>query len=199
MPIGRPVTPLNIETQPRNGCAFVCRHIKTKENVKCATASYLDCSRRGSMIKVLRAFSGEEPFFMVKIGSRNTEIKVLKFLCGAHHKKCMDTTGEYLWTGITWKDAIKQGMKFSQPNLMVKEATPAKVTKIRKTRKAKLPVEVPVEILPEVVEEVVSEVVSEVVEEVIAPKAVEQSNDEFEAELEAEHQATLAKLHAARG
>jgi hypothetical protein len=192
MTIGRPTTPLNCE-QPRVGCAFIIKNLKTKENVKCATASQRDTERRGSKIKVLRAFSGDEPFFMVKVGSLHTEIKVLKFLCGAQHRKCLDTTGEFLWTGITWKDAIKQGMEFSQPNLKVKDETPVKAKKVTKTRKpykarkAKVIVEAPTEIVPEVVAEVIEEVTS---------RAPEMTDAEFEASVDADHQATLAKLQA---
>jgi hypothetical protein len=153
--------------------------------------------RKGAKFKTLRAFSGEEPFFTVKVGSRNTEIQTLKFLCGAHHKKCLDTTGAWEWTEITWAEARKQGLKFEQPNLIdrseeapkkTKKVKVAKVAKVKKTRKAKLTVEAPTEITPEVVEDVVEE-------EVVTPK-VEQSQDEFEAEIEADHQATLAKLQA---
>lgn len=188
--MGRPVTPLNIETQPNVGQAFLIRNVKTKTLTKCATTSQSDLTRKGSKVKALRAFSGEEPFFTVKVGSLNTEIQVLKFLCGAHHKKCLDTTGAWEWTEITWAQARKDGLKFDQPNLIERAEAPVKakkvkVAKVRKTRKAKLTIEAPTEIIPEVVEE-----------EVVTSK-VEQSQSEFEAEIEADHQATLAKLQRA--
>lgn len=133
----RTATPLNIETQPGVGMGYVIRHIKSKKLVRASTTCQRDIDRRGSKIKALRAFSGDEPFFTVKIGSLHTEITVLKFLCGKNHKKCRDETGTYEWTGISLSDARKQKLEFSEPGYVVKEEAP-KVAKVKKTKTAKV-------------------------------------------------------------
>lgn len=133
----RTATPLNIETQPGVGMGYVIRNIKTRKLVRASTTCQRDIDRKGSKIKALRAFSGEEPFFTVKIGSLHTEIEVLKFLCGVKHKKCRDVTGTYEWTGISLADARKQKMEFAEPGYVTKEDAPVAV-KVKKTKTAKV-------------------------------------------------------------
>lgn len=111
----RTATPLNITEQPGTGLAYVIRDLKTDKLVRCATAAHRDLLRRGSKIRSLRAFSGEEPYFIAKIGSLRTKFTVLKFLCGAHHDKCLDETGRYEWTGITLSEAKKRKLEFDSP------------------------------------------------------------------------------------
>jgi hypothetical protein len=117
----RTATPLNISEQPGTGLAYVIRDLKTNTLVRCATAAHRDLSRKGSKIKALRAFSGDEPYFIAKIGSLRTKFTVLKFLCGAHHKKCLDETGRYEWTGITLAEAKKKHLEFETPGRVAKE------------------------------------------------------------------------------
>lgn len=111
----RTATPLNISEQPGTGLAYIIRDLKTDNLVRCATAAHRDILRRGSKIKSLRAFSGEEPYFIAKIGSLRSKFTVLKFLCGAHHKKCLDESGRYEWTGITLDEAKKKNLEFAAP------------------------------------------------------------------------------------
>lgn len=117
----RTATPLNISEQPGTGLAYVIRDTKTNKLIRCATAAHRDLLRRGSKIRSLRAFSGEEPYFIVKIGSLRTKFTVLKFLCGAHHDKCLDETGRYEWTGITLDEAKKRKLDFESPGRVNQE------------------------------------------------------------------------------
>ncbi len=203
----RTATPLNIETQPGVGMGYVIRNLKTKKLVRASTTCQRDIDRRGSKIKALRAFSGDEPFFTVKIGSLHTEIEVLKFLCGAKHKKCRDTTGTYEWTGISLSDARKQKLEFSEPGYVVKEEAP--VAKVKKTKTAKVakvtkgkrgrPAGSKNKVTTPVAEVVAAgEVVpaAPVAEEVIVPKQPEQTDAEFESELNKEFEAQVAEATA---
>lgn len=117
----RTATPLNITEQPGTGLAYVIRDLKTNTLVRCATAAHRDLLRRGSKIRSLRAFSGEEPYFIAKIGSLRSKFTVLKFLCGAHHDKCLDETGRYEWTGITLSEAKKKKLEFDSPGRATNE------------------------------------------------------------------------------
>lgn len=120
----RTATPLNISEQPGTGLAYIIRDLKTNTLVRCATAAHRDLLRRGSKIRSLRAFSGEEPYFIAKIGSLRTKFTVLKFLCGAHHEKCLDETGRYEWTGMSLDDAKKKNLEFIAPGRKVREEEP---------------------------------------------------------------------------
>lgn len=120
----RTATPLNISEQPGTGLAYVIRDTKTNKLVRCATAAHRDLLRRGSKIRSLRAFSGDEPYFIVKIGSLRTKFTILKFLCGAKHDKCMDESGRYEWTGITLAEAKKKKLEFEAPGRVNKEEEP---------------------------------------------------------------------------
>jgi len=117
----RTATPLNISEQPGTGMAYVIRDLKTNTLIRCATAAHRDLLRRGSKIRSLRAFSGEEPYFIVKIGSLRTKFTVLKFLCGAQHDKCLDESGRYEWTGITLDEAKRKNLEYDAPGREVKE------------------------------------------------------------------------------
>jgi hypothetical protein len=101
--------------------AYVVRDLKTNTLVRCATAAHRDLLRRGSKIRSLRAFSGEEPYFIAKIGSLRTKFEVLKFLCGAHHDKCLDESGRYEWTGVTVGEAQKKKLQFIAPGRVKQE------------------------------------------------------------------------------
>jgi len=138
--MSRHATPLNIPQQPGIGMAYVVKNLQTKKLVRVSAASHRDVMRPRSKIKVLRAFSGDEPFFYAKIGSLNTDITPLKFLCGESHKKCRDESGTYEWTGITVKEALKKNLKFEEPNKVPqKEASastrgPGRPRKMRRAR-----------------------------------------------------------------
>lgn len=202
----RTATPLNIETQPGVGMGYVIRNVKTKKLVRASTTCQRDIDRRGSKIKALRAFSGDEPFFTVKVGSLHTEIQVLKFLCGKSHKKCRDESGTFEWTGISLAEARKQKLEFSEPGYVTKEEVApkakkvkktkvAKVAKVRKARVAKVkPTETVAEVTPTA--PTATETVVEPVAEVVTPK-VEESDAEFEADLQASFEADLKKAEAA--
>lgn len=192
--MSRTATPLNC-LQPGIGMSYVIKNIKTKSLIRAATTCQRDLLRKGSKIKVLRAFSGEEPFFTAKIGSVHTGVEVLKFLCGAQHKKCVDSTDTYEWTGISLSEAREQKLEFDQPGYVTKDEAPVakqvKVAKAVKVAKVK-PVKV-----AKVKPEVVDEVVSVVEEEVVAPTPkIIQSDEEFEAEINAEFEADLKKSDA---
>ncbi len=184
--MSRTATPLNCE-QPAVGCAYVIRNVKSKKLIRASTTCQRDIDRKGSNVKVLRAFSGAEPFFTAKIGSLHTEIEVLKFLAGAQHKKCRDTTGTYEWTGMTLADAIKQKVEFAEPGRIVKDAAPTKTVKVKKAknvkakkvvkkaRKSTPAVEVAA-VAPVVVASTPAEAAAEVAEPVAAVKATPKPN-----------------------
>jgi hypothetical protein len=210
----RTATPLNIETQPGVGMSYVIRNLKSKKLVRASTTCQRDVNRRGSKIKEIRAFSGDEPFFTAKVGSLHTDIEVLKFLCGPQHKKCRDTTGTYEWTGISLSDARKQKLEFSEPGYVTKEEEApkakkpkkTKVEKVAKTTKSKRGRPAGSKNKTTPVAEVIA--AGEVTPTVAEPVAVEapvvakpvQSDSEFEAELaadfEADHQKAMEKLAA---
>ncbi len=205
--MSRTATPLNIETQPGIGMSYIVRNTKTRKFVRVSTTCNRDLERRGSKIKVLRAFSGDEPFFTAKIGSLHTEIEVLKFLCGVKHKKCLDTTGTYEWTGISLKQARKDKMEFEEPGYVAKEEAPvaktkktktAKVVKAKKGKKgrpagSKNKMTTPVAEVVAAGEVVPAEPVAE---EVIVPKQPEQTDAEFESELNKEFEEQVAAATA---
>lgn len=198
--MSRTATPLNC-LQPGIGMSYVIKNIKTKSLIRAATTCQRDLLRKGSKIKVLRAFSGEEPFFTAKIGSVHTGVEVLKFLCGAQHKKCVDSTDTYEWTGISLSEAREQKLEFDQPGYVTKDEAPvAKQVKVAKAKLVKV-VKAKVKVKPakvaKVKPEVVDEVVSVVEEEVVAPTPkIIQSDEEFEAEINAEFEADLKKSDA---
>lgn len=146
--MSRTATPLCIDEQPGIGMSYVVRNVKTDENVRVSTTCQRDLDREGSTIKVLRSFSGEDPFFTAKIGSLHTSIVLLTFLCGPQHKKCMDSTGTYEWLGISTQEAKRDHMNMLEPGYVSqKDAMPAKprnpvgLKKIRptKVKPAKIP------------------------------------------------------------
>jgi hypothetical protein len=204
--MSRKATPLNITEQPGIGMGYVVRNVKNKKLVRVSTTCQRDIEQRGSKVRALRAFSGDEPFFTAKIGSARTGITVLKFLCGVSHKKCRDTEGTYEWTGITLKQARKDKLEFSEPNYVVREeaaAAPApkatkvksktkvvktvkpKATKVRKTTNVK----------PATVDAAPATVTATVIDDApAAPAAPVQSNEEFEAEIAADFAKDLKKI-----
>jgi hypothetical protein len=212
--MARTATPLNITTQPGVGMGYVVRNVKTKKFVRVSTTCQRDLNRKGSKIKVLRAFSGAEPFFTAKIGSLNTDIEVLKFLCGESHKKCLDSTGTYEWTGISLADARKDKMEFAEPGYVAQEeavvAKPKK-TKPAKAKKVKAPKAKTVkkvkaskpkkaapaaDVTPAAAPVITAAVETPVVAEVVAP-VQKQTADEFAAEIDAAFAADLKKNEAA--
>lgn len=201
-------TPLNCQ-QPAIGCAYIIKNIKTKSLIRAATTCQRDLLRKGSKIKVLRAFSGEEPFFTVKIGSVHTGVEVLKFLCGAQHKKCVDETDTYEWTGISLSEAREQKLLFSEPGYVTKDDAPVtKQVKVAKTKSVKVAKAKKVKVKPVKVAktkpvkvaktEVVDEVVSVVEEDEVLPPTTKliQSDEEFEAEINESFEADLKKAEA---
>jgi hypothetical protein len=192
---------------------YIIRDIKTKKLVRASTTCQRDINRRGSKIKVLRAFSGDEPFFTVKIGSLHTEIQVLKFMCGAKHKKCRDESGTYEWTGISLFDARTQQLEFSEPGYVDKDEAEAPVAKVKvekvakvkkvkaekvaKVKAAKVAKVKPVKVakvkpVKEAPAEEVGKIVS-VEEEIETPTKPVQTDEEFEADIDAAFQEDLKK------
>lgn len=196
----RTSTPLNIETLPGIGMSYIVRNVETQKYVRVATCCQRDIKRRGFKFKSLRALSGDEPFFLAKIGSLRTGTQVLKFLCGSQHKMCLDKTGTYEWCELSVADARLKNLEFSEPGLLdknekvvakvTKAKKPAKVTKAKKAVKAK---KAKAKLL---VEEITPEVVPE---ELIMPETeavvnTDQSDTEFAAEIDADHQKALAQI-----
>jgi hypothetical protein len=194
--MARSATPLNIPQQPGTGMAYVVRNVQTKKSCRASTTCQRDL-KRDPNLKTLRSMSGEEPFFTAKVMGPNKEIQLLKFLCGAQHKKCLDETGTYQWLNISLTEARTANMKFDEQGYYINGApTPAKPVKAKpgKTVKAKQ-----AKTTKKVVKQVVAEVIQpttipaeQVIEEPI--EEVKQSDTEFEAQLDAEHQAAVAKL-----
>lgn len=210
--MARTATPLNIESQPGIGMGYVVRNIKTRKLVRVSTTCARDLDNK--TVKVLRAFSGKNPFFTAKIGSLHTKVEVLKFLCGPDLKKCRDTTDTYEWTGISVKEARKQKLEFSEPGYVVAEETVAKPKKAKKAKAAKVEkktkgrrgrpkgsknkVTAPVvadeaPITPAVVEPMIVPVAAVVTEEPTAPATPIQTDAEFEAEINKEFEKDLAR------
>lgn len=154
--------------------AYIIRNIKTKEYIRASATCQRDLKE--NLVTALRAFSGEDPFFTVKIGNRHTGIVILTFLCGAKHKKCVDTDDTYEWTGISLSEAREQKMEFSEPGY-IRNAEIVKVKSVKAKTKVK-----PIKAIK----------VAEVTPEEPSHKIV-QSDDEFAAEIEAEFQNDLAK------
>jgi len=208
----RTATPLNIETQPGVGMGYVIRRVTNKKLVRASTTCQRDIDRKGSKVKALRAFSGDEPFFTVKVGSVHTGIEVLKFLCGQKHKKCRDTTSTYEWTGISVADARKQKLEFSEPGYVTQDEAPkapkAKKSKTAKAVKAKVvkgkrgrPVGSKNKVTAPVVADAPAAVTPAqekelVAQEALVPKAPEQTDAEFESELSKEFEAQVADANA---
>lgn len=134
--MARTATPLNIESQPGIGMGYVVRNIKTRKLVRVSTTCARDIENK--TVKVLRAFSGKNPFFTAKIGSLHTKVEVLKFLCSPDLKKCRDTTDTYEWTGISVKEARKQKLDFLEPGYVVDAEVVTKPKKAKKTKAAKV-------------------------------------------------------------
>lgn len=114
-PMGRTPIPLNINERPGTGMSYIIRNIKTGILFRCATAAHRDLRRKEFGIDSLGAYSVQEPYFTVKLGSIKTGMNALRFLCGAHHSKCLDEKGEYEWTGISLEKAKKDGLDFYDP------------------------------------------------------------------------------------
>jgi hypothetical protein len=114
MPLGRPKTPLNILRQPPVGSSWIIQHTSTKELCKCSTTCQIDKNN----VDALRCFSGQNPFFTAKIGSKNTFITYLKFFCGNHLPLCIDVTSTWLWLDLTKSEADIKGLWYSEPNLV---------------------------------------------------------------------------------
>lgn len=117
--MSRPATPLNLAHPPEIGCAYIIRNVKTKKLVRCSTACQRDVDN--GLVRHIRALSGDEPFFNVKIGSAYKGFHVLKFLCGEQHTKCLDMKKEWEWLGITLEQAREEGLKFIEPNYLYPE------------------------------------------------------------------------------
>ena len=114
MPKGRPKTPLNIDRQPPVGSCWIIQHTSTSELCRCSTT----CQNDKGNVEALRCFSGTNPFFTAKIGSKNTFITYLKFFCGAHLTGCIDVTMTWKWLNITQSEADIKGLWYSEPNLV---------------------------------------------------------------------------------
>jgi len=112
--IGRPKTPLNIPRQPAIGSTWIIENVNTKELCKCSATVHADSKY---LIK-LRQFSGAEPFFTVKIGSKHTKVTYLYFMCGAHHTECLDASSTWKWVDTTQDEADIKCLWYSEPNLV---------------------------------------------------------------------------------
>jgi hypothetical protein len=111
---GRKKTPLNIDRQPKIGSTWIIQNIHTTELCKCSATTQLD----KNSVKHLRKFSGEDPFFTAKIGSKSTQVTYLKFLCSKKLDTCVDTTGAWKWLDITQQEADIRKLWYSEPNLV---------------------------------------------------------------------------------
>lgn len=111
---GRPKTPLNINRQPTVGSTWIIQNIQTNELCKCSLTTQADKNN----VEALRKFSGNEPFFYVRIGSKYTHIAYFKFLCGSHHTTCQDITSTWKWLDITQDEADIKQLWYSEPNLV---------------------------------------------------------------------------------
>jgi len=112
--IGRPKTPLNIPRQPPIGSTWILENLSTKELCKCSSTVHSDSKH----LYKLRQFSGPEPFFTVKIGSKHTKVTYLYFMCGAHHPMCIDASSTWKWIDLTQDEADIKCLWYSEPNLV---------------------------------------------------------------------------------
>jgi len=112
--MGRPKTPLNIVRQPPVGSTWIIQNIDTKELCKCSCTTQAD---KGA-VEALRHFSGTNPFFTVKLGSKRTQVSYLKFLCSAYLKECIDDKATWKWLDITQDEADIKCLWYSEPNLV---------------------------------------------------------------------------------
>lgn len=112
--IGRPKTPLNIPRQPPIGSTWIIQNIATGELCKCSATVHADTKH----IYKLRQFSGSNPFFTVKIGSKHTKVTYLYFMCGAHLQDCIDASATWKWIDITQDEADVKCLWYSEPNLV---------------------------------------------------------------------------------
>jgi hypothetical protein len=112
--IGRPKTPLNIPRQPPIGSCWIIQNIITGELCKCSCTVQKDLS----YITCLRKFSGDNPFFTVRIGSKHTKVTYLYFLCSALLPQCIDFSKEWKWVNVTQDEADIKCLWYSEPNLV---------------------------------------------------------------------------------
>jgi hypothetical protein len=112
--MGRPKTLLNIDRQPPVGSTWIIENVNTKELCRCSATSHSDKDH----VEALRQFSGPNPFFTAKIGSKHTGIQYLKFFCGDHLELCIDVTLTWKWLNITRDEADIKGLWYSEPNLV---------------------------------------------------------------------------------
>lgn len=111
---GRPKTPLIIPRQPAVGSTWVIQKIDSGELCRCSATTQADKPH----VEALRKFSGAQPFFTVRLGSKRTHVVYLKFPCGSHLLECIDTTATWKWIDITLDEAHIKGLWFSEPNLV---------------------------------------------------------------------------------
>jgi hypothetical protein len=112
--LGRPKTPLNIPRQPPVGSTWIIQNIDTQELCKCSATSQSDKNTVGT----LRKFSGDTPFFTIKIGSKHTKLTYLTFNCGSNSSVCIDSTSTWKWLDITQDEADIKGLWYSEPGLI---------------------------------------------------------------------------------
>ena len=109
---GRKKSTLNIKKKPSPGTAYIVEEVLTGDYFKCSTVPHRDWEHH--KLESGSNFSGEEPFFYATIGRIGKEEKLLKFLCGSHHKKCRDEGDKYEWLEIRAKHAKKNGIEFKK-------------------------------------------------------------------------------------
>lgn len=112
--MGRPKTPLNIDRQPPIGSRWIIENIHTGELCKCSMTTQDDKEH----VVALRRFSGPEPIFTAKIGSKNTRIEYLTFNCGVNYPTCIDQNGTWKWLNLTQDEADIKCLWYSEPNLV---------------------------------------------------------------------------------
>jgi hypothetical protein len=112
--IGRPKTPLNIPRQPAIGSTWIIQNIQTGELCKCSMTTQSDKGK----VETLRRFSGPEPIFTARIGSKHTQVEYLTFSCGAKYDMCIDESGDWKWIDTTQDEADIKCLWYSEPNLV---------------------------------------------------------------------------------
>ena len=114
---GRPKTPLNIDRQPAIGSTWIIENIHTHELCKCSATVQADTK----YIYKLRQFSGTNPFFTVKIGSKHTGVTYLYFMCASHLTECIDASSTWKWVNVTQDEADIKCLWYSEPNLVTEK------------------------------------------------------------------------------
>jgi len=130
--VGRAASPLNIDTRPGVGMSFIIKDTSSHKYVRASTCCDRDLKKGILKVTQLRSWTATEPFFYVKVGSYATGNTLLKFLCGVNHKKCVDSTGAFEWTGISLQQARKDKMVFEEPNYVANKDEAAKVKTVKK-------------------------------------------------------------------